>query len=231
MVIRPPRQQTAFWKKQYGGLDTSHVSRLVKTFQGMGDGMIVCPKPTAINDFQETCDGGSISFENDWRVARSKIFDLLKKVYGSFHNRIDGRASPEYSRLTETTKQFLELLCRKMPGDFLVIPLKSGFFWEKNLEARHVRMQYGQNEFGICTFLAGCILSSHSNPTVGDNQIHLECSGEEWNLHGMSDFSDVPYFHSDGDGLHLDCHWAYDVFNGFIPTSCLIPSEFSRSVS
>ncbi|MBI4268340.1 hypothetical protein HY627_00715 [Candidatus Uhrbacteria bacterium] len=224
---RPAQQQANFWKKHYKKLDDSHVEQLSSgAFPDWADGWLVCPKPTAISGLKEISGEEPPSFDDHWRTARVTILNLLKKVRKNFRNWLEGKLGPEYSRLTDLTAQALERLCKETPGDFLVIPFQSGFHW-RGCSVRHVRVRFEENEFGMCTFLAGCLLASHPERITADDQLYLDCSGEERVPNGDGDFSNAPGFRwSDGE-LHLGYDWVSNVDGDFGSASCSAPVSAS----
>jgi len=220
---RPAQQQVKFWKKHYKKLDDSHVERLSSgVLPVWADGWLVCPKPTAISDLKEVPGEEPPSFDDHWRTARGKILDLLKKVRKNFRNWMEGKLGPEYSRLTDITAETLKRLCKETPGDFLVIPFQSGFRW-RGCSVRHVRVRFEQNEFGMCTFLAGCLLASHPERITADNQLYLDCSGEERSPYGVGDFSFAPYFYWIVGELSLFGFRVFYVDGNYGSASCSAP--------
>lgn len=226
--VRPAFQQAKFWKKYYNKLDDSHIEQLRSggALPNWADGWLVCPKPTAISDLKEIPGEEPPSFDDHWRLARVRILDLLKKVSENFCNSLKGMLGHEYSRLTDLTAEILERLCKETPGDFLVLPFQSGLRW-RGCSVRHARVRFEENEFGMCTFLVGCLLASHPERITVDNYLYVDCSGEERAPYGAGNFSAAPSFRRQkyqyNDKFYLGFYWVSRVGGRFASASCAAP--------
>lgn len=99
-----------------------------------------------------------------YNEAVEKVLDLIGKTR-TFYNHRKGNLGPKYLRLSERTAVALRILGEKQKGDFLLIPAQFGLT-HRGRSVRRVRVVYAPNEFGLGSFIAGCMILSHPERLV-----------------------------------------------------------------
>jgi len=128
----------------------------------------------------------------NYNDATERVLDIIGKTR-TLYNYRKGKLSEKYLRLTERTAVALQMLSEKQPGDFLLIPAQFGFS-HRGRSVRRVRVVYAPNEFGLGSFIVGCMLIAHPERLVQWGQLHVDCPGDEFAPGAGSVFSEAPFF-------------------------------------
>ncbi|MFA5124591.1 MAG: hypothetical protein WC473_02045 [Patescibacteria group bacterium] len=134
----------------------------------------------------------------DYNDAVERVIDIIGKTR-TLYNFRKGKLDEKYLRLTERTAVALQMLGEKQKGDFLLIPAQFGFS-HRGRSVRRVRVVYAPGEFGLGSFIVGCMLIAHPERLVQCEQLHIDCPGDEYALVADGDFSESPCFCFGFDG-------------------------------
>ena len=127
-----------------------------------------------------------------YNEAVEKVLDLIAKTR-TFYNYRKGNLGEKHLRLSERTMFALQMLGEKQKGDLLIIPAQFGFAW-RGRSVRKVRYNYAPHEFGLGSFIGGCMLLSHPERLVQWEQLHVGCLGDEYSPDADGRFGHAPCF-------------------------------------
>ncbi|MBI2096147.1 MAG: hypothetical protein HYT43_00730, partial [Candidatus Taylorbacteria bacterium] len=128
---------------------------------------------------------------------------------------------PKYLRLSERTAVALQMIGEKQKGDFLLIPAQFGLT-HRGRSVRRVRVVYAPHEFGLGSFIAGCMILSHPERLVQWEQLHIDCPGDEYSPGADGKFSHAPLFYFDDGEVKFFAFWVgyaeehYGSASGFV---------------
>jgi len=186
-AVKPICEQLVALAKHFPGLDidTGSViacSRELPSLVQGAEGWFAVPK------FERV--------DKSYNEAVERVLDLIAKTR-TFHNYRKGNLGEKYLRLSERTTFALQMLGEKQKGDFLLIPAQFGLAW-RGRSVRKVRYNYAPNEFGLGSFIVGSMLLSHPERLVQWEQLHVDCSGDEYSPDADGRFGYAPCFSFDG---------------------------------
>ncbi|MBI2042193.1 MAG: hypothetical protein HYT21_00345 [Candidatus Nealsonbacteria bacterium] len=124
----------------------------------------------------------------------------------AFYNYRKGALGPKYLRLSERTAVALQMISEKQKGDFLLIPAQFGLT-HRGRSVRRVRVVYAPHEFGLGSFIAGCMILSHPERLVQWEQLHIDCPGDEYSPDADGEFSCAPVFLFHDGKVRFDARW------------------------
>ncbi len=143
---------------------------------------------------------------NTYGDAVEKVIGLIAKSR-KLKNWREGQLHERYLRQSERTQWMMAKLVEGQEGDILVIPAQFGFR-HRGKSVRRARETFYDNEFGLSSFTAGTMLLTHPEREVEWEQLHIDCSGDEYSPDADGQFVFAPLFHwSDGE-LRFDSGWA-----------------------
>jgi hypothetical protein len=211
-AVKPVYKQLAEFSTRFTGLDTSLTlaySKKLPPLPAGAEGWFAVPRWERL--------------ASSYNEAVQEVLDLIGRTRPSFSSYFSRDVDPNYLRLSERTALALEIIREKQKGDFLLIPAQFGRA-HRGRSVRKVRMVYAPHEFGLGSFIVGCMLLSHPERLVRQEQLHINCPGDECSPHANSRFSSAPLFRSDVDGgvefgiNFVSCPSAhYGSASGFIP--------------
>ena len=109
-------------------------------------------------------------------------------------------------------------------GDILVIPAQFGFR-HRGKSVRRARETFYDNEFGLSSFTVGTMLLTHPEREVEWEQLHIDCSGDEYSPDADGQFVDAPIFYWVVGELHFSNRWTDDADEQFGSASGFLPQE------
>ena len=128
--------------------------------------------------------------------AVRKVLDLIKQTRdGAFHNWREGRFGPhELLQFFEAEQQFKYFGAEQEGYDILVVPAQFGMR-HRGCSVRHARRRMSQgNEVGLGIFAVGIMLLTHPERLQDDNDLWINCAGDEFRPPVPEDFSKSPVF-------------------------------------
>lgn len=149
---------------------------------------------------------------------------VLQKIGDSrnFYNWRAGQITPNRFRMHARTVHALDLLAEKQPGDILLIPAQFGMR-HRGKSVRRVREVISGPEFGLGSFIIGCMILTHPERLVRWEQLHIDCLGDEFSPGADGRFGNAPLFYFRGDlvefgtsEVSLACG-GYGSVSGFLP--------------
>ena len=195
-AVKPVCEQLVELSKHFSGLNTSSVLACSKELPALpqgAEGWFAIPRWEKVAE--------------TYNQAVEKVLDLIGKTR-TFTNYRKGELGPKYLRLSERTDVALQMIGEKQKGDFLLIPAQFGLT-HRGRSVRRVRMVYAPNEFGLGSFIAGCMLLSHPERLVQGEQLHIDCPGDEYSPDADGGFSDAPIFSFNDGEVRFRAGW-YD---------------------
>jgi hypothetical protein len=114
------------------------------------------------------------------------------------------------------------MLGEKQKGDFLLIAGQFGLT-HRGRSVRRVRVVYAPHEFGLGSFIVGCMLIAHPEREVQWEQLHVDCAGDEFAPGIDGDFSRASYFCFRGGELGFAAPWFGRAYQGCGSASGFLP--------
>src|SRR3989344_911221 len=162
-AVKPVCEQLVELSKHFNGLNTSLVLACSKELPALpagAEGWFAVPRWEKV--------------ASSYNEAVEKVLDLIGKTR-TFHNYRKGALGPKYLRLSERTAVALQMIGEKQKGDFLLIPAQFGLT-HRGRSVRRVRERIGNsNEFGLGSFITGCMILSHPERLVQWEALHIHC--------------------------------------------------------
>jgi hypothetical protein len=208
-AVKPVCEQLVELSKHFNGLDTNGVLACSKELPALpagAEGWFTVPRWEKV--------------AKSYNEAVEKVLDLIGKTR-TLYNYRKGNLGPKYLRLSERTAVALQMIGEKQKGDFLLIPAQFGLT-HRGRSVRRVRAIYAPNEFGLGSFVVGCMILSHPERLVQWEQLHIDCPGDEYAPDADGVFSRAPYFWFYDGGVKFYVGWVnytYGLFgsaSGFV---------------
>ncbi len=214
-------EQIAKLLEHFPGLDSTQALALAKSLPELPDGAkgwFAVPRieavaklffPEITNPVECYCQAVNLVLE--------KIGDSRK-----FYNWRAGQITPDKFRMHARTTHALDLLAEKQPGDILLIPAQFGMR-HRGKSVRRVREVISGPEFGLGSFIIGCMILTHPERLVRWEQLHIDCSGDEFSAGADGRFGSAPRFLFHGDRVEFgtdrvsSTNGDYGSVSGFLP--------------
>ena len=193
-AVKPVCEQLVELSKHFNGLNTNDVLACSKELPALpsgAEGWFAVPRWEKV--------------AKTYNEAVEKVLDLIGKTR-TFYNYRKGNLGPKYLRLSERTAVALQMLGERQKGDFLLIPAQFGLT-HRGRSVRRVRVVYAPSEFGLGSFIAGCMILSHPERLVQWEQLHIDCPGDEYSPDADGVFSGAPIFHFHGGKVEFGAYW------------------------
>jgi len=201
-AVKPVCEQLVELSKHFNGLNTNDVLACSKELPALpsgAEGWFAVPRWEKV--------------AKTYNEAVEKVLDLIGKTR-TFHNYRKGNLGPKYLRLSERTATALQMLGERQKGDFLLIPAQFGLT-HRGRSVRRVREIIGNsNEFGLGSFITGCMILSHPERLVQWEQLHIDCPGDEYSPGADGVFSRAPVFRFVGGRVGFGACWV-DYASGY----------------
>ncbi len=193
-AVKPVCEQLVTLSKHFNGLDTQGVLACSKELPDLpagAEGWFAVPRPELV--------------AKSYNEAALKVLDLVGKTR-TFYNCRKGNLGPKYLRLSERTAVALQMIGERQKGDFLLIPAQFGLT-HRGRSTRRVRVVYAPNEFGLGSFIVGCMILSHPERLVQWEQLHIDCPGDEYSPDADGVFSHASCFDFGGGEVEFYTIW------------------------
>jgi len=137
--------------------------------------------------------------------AVQKVLDLIKRTRkGEFYNYCDEQLGPQYLRQSlKTIKAFQKLGDQQNGYDILVIPAQFGLR-HRGRSVRRARECMSTNEFGLNAFAVGIMILTHPERLMDNDDLWIDCAGDEYVFDTSNDFSKSPCFMLNVAWIKLD---------------------------
>ena len=210
-AVKPVCEQLIELSKHFSALDTGLVlaySKELPALPASAEGWFAVPK------FEV--------FAKTYNEAVGKVFDLIAKTRGFFNYR-EGELGPKHLRLSERTAAALQMLGKKQNGDFLLIPAQFGLTHRGRSTRRVCEIISNSPQFGLGSFVIGCMLLSHPERLVQWEQLHIDCPGDEYSPGADDDFSRAPSFRFYGSEVRFDAFRVGHAYESYGSASAFLP--------
>lgn len=155
--------------------------------------------------------------------AVEKVLGLVGKSR-KFQNWLKGQLHERYLRQSERTKQMFAQLAEKQTGDILIVPAQFGFL-HRGQSVRRARETFAEHEFGLGAFAVGTLLLTHPEREVEWEQLHIDCSGDEYSPDAGGQFVLAPVFGWDDGKLRFYSYWSSNADKQCGSASGFLPQE------
>ena len=118
----------------------------------------------------------------------------------------------------------MDKLVEGQEGDILVIPAQFGFR-HRGKSVRRARETFYDNEFGLGAFAVGTMLLTHPEREVEWEQLHIDCSGDEYSPDADGQFVGTPFFNWFDGKLRFGVDWTVDANERYGSASGFLPQE------
>ncbi len=142
---------------------------------------------------------------------------------GAFYNYREGELGPDQLRQSaKTVSMFQKLAEEQSKYDILVVAAQFGIR-HRGRSVRRVREILLGNEFGLGAFAVGIMLLTHPERFQHDNDLYIDCAGDEFKPSDEHEFSRAPIWNFDDDELKFDAcgvgnaDFNYGSASGFLP--------------
>lgn len=128
--------------------------------------------------------------------AVKKVLTMIEKTRnGDFHNYCEGQLGPDKLRQsTKSTRMFQKLGDEQKDYDILVVPAQFGL-QHRGRSVRRAREVFIQtNEFGLGAFAVGIMILTHLERLQHNDDLRIDCAGDEYAPDANGDFSFSPFF-------------------------------------
>ena len=210
-AVRPVCEQLVALAKHFPSLDTSSVLACSKELPQLPSGAESWFAVPRVEKVAKTYNDGV-----------ELVLGLIAKTR-SFYNHRKGYLGKKYLRLSERTATALEMLGAQQKGDFLLMPAQFGLT-HRGRSVRKARINYAAHEFGLGSFIIGCMLLSHPERLIQWEQLHTDAAGDEFDPGADGRFDFAPcFFAFNDDRVEFGAHpvfYAREVCgpaSGFLP--------------
>ena len=166
-----------------------------------------------------------------WQMIAPTYGEAVEKVLEAlasrrkFCNYRNGQLGPKHLRQrTRAVSMFQNLSDKQKDSDILVVPAQFGLY-RKGRSVRRARKVFVGDEFGLGVFAVGIMMLTHPERLVRWEQLHVDCSGDEFALGADGDFSSALAFYFDKGMLRLDAYWHGGVVEHYGSASAFVPQE------
>ena len=159
------------------------------------EGWFAIPSIEAVakRHFPETTD----SAERNCRAVEMIIEKL--SATRMVHNYRQGELTTRYLRQHSRTAEFFSRIAQQQKGDILIVSAQFGMN-HRGESVRCAREFFRANEFGLGAFAVGCMTFAHPERFVRLEQLHTDCTGDEYDFGAERQWFGAPVWHF-GDGL------------------------------
>lgn len=165
-----------------------------------------------------------------WEKVEQTYGDAVEKVFGliaksrRLRNWCEGQLHKRYLHQSERTQWMMTKLAEGQESDILVISAQFGFR-HRGKSVRRAHETFYDNEFGLGAFAVGAMILTHPEREVEWEQLHIDCSGDEYSDDADSQFVNAPFFRWDDGKLHFDFDWSSDASKRYGSASGFLPQE------
>lgn len=154
--------------------------------------------------------------------AVQKVLDLISKER-KFYNYRDCQLDPKHLRQHTRTVIMLQKLADEQQGhDILIIPAQFGLR-HRGRSVRRAREVFNAPEFGLGSFAVGCMILTHPQRLVRWEQLHMDCTGDEFAPDADGQFRSAPLFRFRDGEVGFGTHWVSDASDDYGSVSAFVP--------
>lgn len=163
-----------------------------------------------------------------YNYAVYKVLNLIKEDRnGYFINWLEGLIGEEYLRQSARSVSFWQRLGEEQQGhDILIVAAQFGLR-HRGRSVRRARMVFTANEFGLGVFAVGVMILTHPNRLKHEDDLLIDCAGDEYAPRPGSDFLNTPSFDFVEDlfsgWIRFRLCWVGSVCSYFGSPSALLP--------
>ena len=107
-------------------------------------------------------------------------------------------------------------------GDILIIAAQFGLL-HRGESVRRAREKFSANEFGLSSLIVGSISLTHPERFAREEQLNIDCAGDEFSPEVNGDFGAAPCFDFDCDGFGFGVNWVGSTGVSYGSASAFLP--------
>jgi hypothetical protein len=140
-----------------------------------------------------------------YNIALERVLALIRQTRrDQFYNWRKGKINEQYLRQSILSIRFWQQLGEKQKGhNILIVPAQFGLR-HRGRSVRRAREVFAVNEFGLGAFTIGIMLLTHPERLHRNDNLWIDCAGDEYALGKGGDFSRAPYFIFFGSAVRFD---------------------------
>ena len=152
------------------------------------------------------------------------VENVLAKIDSSrkFKNYRKGQLHSRFLKLHTRTASMLQKIGETQTGDILILPAQFALK-HRGKSIRRARETFGNNEFGLGSFMIGCMLLTHPDRMVRWEELDIDCAGDEYSPDGDGDFSKSLRFYFSGGEVRFGSRGVGSAFGGYGSCSGFLP--------
>lgn len=164
-----------------------------------------------------------------YREASEIVLGLLKKDRkGKLHDYCNGQLSSKRLRRTKRTVEGFEMLKQKQKGSpILFVPVQFGVR-HKGRSVGQARETFIANEFGLGVYEVGVMLLTHKERLLHDDDLWIDCAGDEYDTSADGSFTGSPLFIYRGGEIKFGDGWITDASPHGGTASAFVPPQVIR---
>lgn len=130
------------------------------------------------------------------------VLDRIKETRPLYNWR-DGQIDDAHLRETDRKREMMAKYPVSEDGRYVTISAQMGPKY-KGKSVKEVRTILGDGEFGLGAFETGCILLANPDILKSNDDLYIDCPGDEFSPDGGGAFSRAPLWLFHGDRLRFD---------------------------
>lgn len=155
--------------------------------------------------------------------ALEKVIAKLKESRtDTVTNYREGQLGPKHLRQTKRTEEYMAKVMETQSGDILIIAAQFGKR-HRGRSVRRARECFQTGEFGLGAFANGCMILTHPEKEVRWEQLHIDCSGDEYSPGAGGGFSRAPFWYWRGGKLRFYTSDVSGAFERYGTASAFLP--------
>jgi len=133
---------------------------------------------------------------------------ILSNSHGS-NGSLGDWAKMDSVGVCDRTSRAIATISKEQSGDILVVPAQFGLF-HCCYPASQAFDVFREEEFGLDCFAVACMIFTHPARLSSENQLFVDCPGNEFLPRSSERFGGVPSFCFQNDEIELRGHWPTD---------------------
>ena len=135
----------------------------------------------------------NLGCSDNYNIALRKVLRTIASKR-AFYDWREVQRGPRRLRQSERSVEAFQKLVQEQKGyDILIVPCQFGLR-HAGRSVRRARGLMNENEFGLGSFTVGCMILTHPEREVKDEQLHVLCAGDEFSFDTEDYFSLTTHF-------------------------------------
>ncbi len=158
--------------------------------------------------------------------AVEKVLAMINRNRdGNFYNFLKGQLGPDKLRQSAKSASMLKKLGDEQKDhDILIVPAQFGIR-HRGRSIRRAREVFAGNEFGLGAFEVGIMLLTHPERLMNENDLWIDCAGDEYVLCADDVFLRAPIISFLDSRIRLNDRWIDYVGNNYGSASAFVQQK------